>query len=115
MQLYDPSRPEASPGRPALLIDGSPVPNIHVLPLFGKSDFLLTVWLRVGNMTYAPTYRTALNGEELLQILNDYRESPEDALQTYFGWKARSPTSFRKIVPSRPFSELTKLADADLL
>jgi len=94
MKLFDAARPEASPGTKALLLEGSAVPHISVLPR-EDGTYDLSVHLRnydANERSYSfhttwikdPTY-----------FFDLYRNDPEAALLLVFGWTAKQPPTVR--------------------
>ena len=100
MQLFDPRRPEASPGRKALLIDGSAVPLISVFPVdntnnSGPITVELSVMVREydSGELYSYTRKSHFIAiQHVATILLWYYDNPEAVLDNCFGWKPQVPS-----------------------
>ena len=110
MHLFAPERPEASPGRKALLIDGSAVPQVMVFPAeepeYPNYAFVnLAVMLRNyhdgGGFSYSWREKV-IRPVELGPFFILYENDPEKTLELYFGWKPQAVVNAKpKAQPSR--------------
>ena len=97
MHLYATERPEASPGRKALLIDGSAVPQIMAMPL-ENGHVQLTVMLREhlsGELYSYAQHHVELTTNSLEIFFENYLEDPELTLAHWFNW-APQPAAVHK-------------------
>ena len=89
MHLTDPLRPVLASGHPALLIDGSAVPRLSVLPVDDLRTELV-VMLRAPEAAHGYTYsqhRCLCDTAAIGALLQAYFLDPEAALEAMFGWK----------------------------
>jgi hypothetical protein len=101
MHLFASERPEASPGRKALLLDGSAVPQVMVFPSEKADTITLTIFLRSYNESSGFSYSqftVDITTNGLLKFMCSYRDDPESTLEGYFGWKPQV------VVQSKPKS-----------
>lgn len=118
MHLFSPSRPRLPNGRPALLLEGSAVPVVSVVPReSGSLDQIdLVLYLRNFDESAERAYSYRNKTIETLQLyafFADYIANPEATLLRYFDWKDQTTTTRHKAVP-RPHSS-TVLEALDLL
>ena len=90
MHLFDPERPEVSPGQKAILTDGSAIPHVLVLPL--ENGFVhLQVMLKNYDAHGGYSWREhTVHPFGLMTFIRAYAEDPEAALEKYFGWTPQS-------------------------
>lgn len=96
MNLFAPERPEASPGRKALLRDGSAVPQLSVFPGDVADTVVVSVMVRdyISGELYSYTQKQISFGTNFLpSFVREYAYDPEMALEAYFGWRAQTPTA----------------------
>ena len=90
MHLFDPERPEVSPGQKAILTDGSAVPHIMVMPL-EDSTVKLSVMLRHYDVHGGYSWHSTELSTRYLSIwFEAYMSNPEDVLERSFGWTPQS-------------------------
>ena len=108
MNLFDPSRPEASPNHPAILIDGSAMPHfvLHVEP---NNMVTLQVMLRNSDDN-SYSYRTCEVPQEALgDLMALFRANPEEFFAEWFNWRPVAkvvPLARRPIVEPFPMEQL---------
>jgi hypothetical protein len=101
MPLYDPERPQVAPhhGIPAILVDGSAVPQISVMPQEdGKMLLSCMLWNYDYNTreSYNYSYHTVEVTPDMLPgFFNAYGDNPEQTLLDYFGWKPQGHKPMR--------------------
>lgn len=84
MQYFDPERPTLASGIPCWLTDPTTaLPAIHVWPLLCPKGTTDRVDCRV--LVEGCWCQRELHKAELLMLLGDWRESPEEALRQWFG------------------------------
>lgn len=92
MHLYSTDRPEASPGRKALLLDGSAVPQVMIYPLDDHNRVMLSIMLREYEQGSGYSYKyyfLDMAGDDLEAFFLEYKADPEHTLELYFSWIPR--------------------------
>jgi hypothetical protein len=110
MHLYSPERPEASPSNPALLVDGSAVPQITVMPQ-ADGKMLLSCMLRNYNTNESFNYSyhvVELEPAWLPTFFMDYASDPEATIKRHFGWEPQGARPMR----TKPNAARATVADA---
>jgi hypothetical protein len=113
MHLFAPERPEASPNRKAILLDGSAIPPILVIPQANgtiRAQVMLRCYDTHGGYRW---HHIDVSHDELSVILCLFVRDPERVLKDYFGWTAQEPTKPMAAVKPRQ-TETTSYVD-DLL
>lgn len=92
MNLFATERPIIA-GRPALLVDGSAVPQVNVMPQ-STGYVRLSVMLATydAHSSYAWRHKD-IEPFGLLQFFSWYREDPEATLLEYFDWQPQNQAS----------------------
>lgn len=115
MHLYDPERPQVAPhhGIPAILVDGSAVPQISVMPQ-EDGKMLLSCMLRNYDYntreSYNYSYHTVEVTPDMLPgFFNAYGDNPEQTLLEYFGWRPQGIKPMR----TKPAPAHTRKADTN--
>lgn len=96
MNIFAPERPEASPGRKALLLDGSAVPQLSVFPGDVADTVVVSVMVRdyTSGELYSYTQKQIAFAIDFLpRFVRTYAYDPETTLETYFGWRAQTPAA----------------------
>lgn len=109
MHLFDNDRPKLSSGIPVLLLDGSHVPSLLLMP---EPDGMVkvSVMLRHSDEHGGYTWHVAkFPAQDIGELLVHYAENPEQVLKDYFDWTDRRP--FRPNVRI-PLPKATAHADA---
>lgn len=94
MNLFSTERPTFTNGVKKLLLDGSIVPSIMIIPK-DNGKFHLSVMLRNRDTNESFSYswhHTELWCHELEKFFVDYREDPEAVLLDHFEWLDQRPT-----------------------
>jgi hypothetical protein len=90
MHLFDPQRPDASPGTKALLIDNSAVPHF-VVRAQPDGNVNVSIMLRNYDTYGGYSYRqTVMPASDLGLLLLAYVNDPEATLAAHFDWRAES-------------------------
>ena len=110
MHLFDPLRPQASPNQPALLLDGSAVPNITTMPL-ANGKVRLSALLRNYDTHGGYSYRhVEVDPWHIPELFITFVEHPEEMLKRYFDWTPQVPS--KASPPSAPKAALAaEIAD----
>ena len=91
MHLFDPERPEVSPGQKAILTDGSAIPHIMVIPLPEGVIIRLQVMLKNYDKHGGYSWHHIDTPISLLtSFFIDYAHDPEETLKRVFGWEPQS-------------------------
>lgn len=115
MYLYSNERPNIVNGRKALLIDGSAVPSVSVMPL-PSGLMQLTVSLREyasGELYSYAQHHVEITIGSLEIFFENYLEDPERTLAHFFKWTPQSPRYHAK--PTITPEQLSAQAYADSL
>lgn len=90
MHLFSPQRPEASPGRKALLLDGSAIPTFTAaVTETGAVELSVLLREHTSGALFSYSHHNALlEPSELSSFFRFFYEDPEGALSTYFDWTA---------------------------
>lgn len=118
MHLFSAERPEASPGRKALLIDGSAIPALTIMPTIGnKVEISAHLRNYDSGESYAYSYHSIeVEMIELEGLFNWYYTDPEATLEHYFNWKPQAMTKKKAaVVVAKPLASAPLLDNSDLL
>lgn len=90
MELFSPDRPKLGNGLPVLLLDGSAVPMLTVMPNEDGNTAHVSVMLRNPSTNESFSYRyyeTDIELAKLGMLFVNYKADPELTIEYYFGWK----------------------------